>query len=246
MTTPPLAPDDDRASRYYDGFSPTYEHGREAGYHKLIDELETELVLPLARGRRCLELGCGTGLILRRVAEVASHAEGVDISEGMLEEARRRGLRVQRASVLELPYEANTFDLTYSFKVLAHVPEIARALREAARVTKPGGAMVLEFYNPLSLRFLAKRLAGPQAVGEGGRESDISTRWDTPWHVRSMVPPRCRLVALNGVRVFTPFAAVHRVPMLGSVIAAAERRALRSALSVFGGFLVATIEKDAV
>ena len=56
------------------------------------------------------------------------------------------------------------FDLTYSFKVLAHVPEIRAALVELARVTAPGGHLALEFYNPWSLRYAAKRLAGPQPI----------------------------------------------------------------------------------
>ena len=166
------------ARDYYDDFSSTYETERGRGYHALVDELETDIVLPFCRDADVLELGCGTGLILERVAKVAKTARGIDLSPGMLEKATARGLDVSLASVTELPFADASFDLVYSFKVLAHVPDIGRALAEAARVTRPGGHLVLEFYNPLSLRYLAKRAAGPQPIGDGRTEADVFTRWD--------------------------------------------------------------------
>lgn len=231
------------AADYYDHFSATYERGREAGYHALIDEIETGLVLPYARGKDCLELGCGTGLILQEVAKVASSARGIDISPGMLEKARARGLDVELGSVTKLPYEDASFDLVYSFKVLAHVEQIGRALAEAARVTRPGGHMAVEFYNPLSLRYLAKRLAGPGAIGDAKNESDLFTRWDPPWVIERLLPAGTKLVDLRGVRVVTPAAAAHRVPVIGQALAALERRSVMSRLRYFGGFLVAIVER---
>ena len=82
----------ERSRAYYDDFSTGYERERHHGYHALLDELELAIALPYARGRDALEVGCGTGLILERVAAQASHATGVDLSPGMLELARKRGL----------------------------------------------------------------------------------------------------------------------------------------------------------
>ena len=56
---------------YYDRFAKTYEDRRHEGYHLMIDDLEAEVVLPSARDREVLEVGCGTGLILQRVHPVA-------------------------------------------------------------------------------------------------------------------------------------------------------------------------------
>lgn len=231
------------AADYYDHFSATYEHGREAGYHALIDQIETSLVLPFARGKDCLELGCGTGLILQEVAKYARAARGIDISPGMLEKARGRGLDVDLGSVTKLPYDDASFDLVYSFKVLAHVEDIGRALAEAARVTRPGGTMAFEFYNPMSLRYLAKRMAGPGAIGESKKESDLFTRWDPPWVIERLLPAGTELIDLRGVRVVTPAAAAHRVPVLGRALAALERRSVSSPLRYFGGFLVAIVRR---
>lgn len=235
--------DQKQSQAYYDDFSAAYERPRGAGYHRLIDDLEMEVMLPLCRGKRVLEVGCGTGLILSRIAAGASEAVGVDLSKGMLRSAAERGLSVAVGSATELPFPDDSFDVVCSFKVLAHVPDIHRALAEITRVTRPGGRMVLEFYNPWSVRYLAKRLAGPQPISDGRTEADVYTRWDSPLDLPKLFPPGVRIEGMRGVRVFTPAAFVHRVPMLRDVLALAERRAVDSPLRYFGGFLIALARK---
>jgi ubiquinone/menaquinone biosynthesis C-methylase UbiE len=161
----------------------------------------------------------------------------------MLEKARARGLDVHEASATELPFEDESFDVVCSFKVLAHVPDIGKALAEIARVTRPGGHMLLEFYNPLSLRYVAKRIAGPQPISDGRTEADVYTRWDAPWVIPRILPPGVSLVDYQGVRVFTPAAFVHRLPIVGSVLSQAEEHARKSPLRYFGGFLIAVLRK---
>ena len=233
-----------RARQYYDDFSRSYERERGHGYHQMIDDLELQVTAPYARGARVLELGCGTGLILARVAEIADQVVGIDLSEGMAQHARERGLDVRIGSVCDLPFDDDEFDLTYSFKVLAHIPDIDAALREAARVTRPGGHLLLEFYNPWSLRYLAKKVAGPQPIGDDRTEADIFTRWDSPRAIPKLLPPNVELVNYRGVRVLTPFAAVHRIPWLARRLSLAELLAGRSLLRYFGGFLIAVLRRS--
>jgi len=228
---------------YYDDFSGWYERERGRGYHAMIDDLEMEIVAPLARGARALEVGCGTGLILERISRVADDAWGVDLSAGMLGKARARGLKVVQGSATHVPFSNASFDLVCSFKVLAHVPDIGRALSEAARVTRPGGHMVLEFYNPFSLRYLAKRLAGPGAISAERTEAEVYTRWDSPWTIHRILPPGVDLVDFRGVRIVTPAAVVHRVPGLSQLVRRAERACVTSPLRFLGGFLVAIIRR---
>jgi ubiquinone/menaquinone biosynthesis C-methylase UbiE len=240
-----MTEDRDAGSRaYYDDFATGYERERGRGYHALLDELELDIVRPLVRGREVLEVGCGTGLILEKLARLARRAEGVDLSPGMLALARQRGLSVREASATELPYPDASFDVAVSFKVLAHVPDIERALSEMARVCRPGGHVIAELYNPWSLRYLAKRLAGPQPISDGRTEADVYTRWDSPLRVKAMLPRNLRLVGIHGVRVFTPAAFVHKIPGVRAVLARAERLAVSSPLRWFGGFLVAVAEKE--
>ncbi len=234
-----------KARAYYDAFSKRYDDGRDAGYHALIDDLEVDIATPFARNGKILELGCGTGLILRRLEEVEKEAKGIDLSEGMIDKARAQGLDVTVGSVTDLPYEDGYFDLVYSFKVLSHVPDIGRALAEAARVTRPGGHLALEFYNPLSLRYLVKRIGRPGATGDAQTEADMFTRWDAPWVIPRLLPPKVELVGYRGVRVFTPAAMAFRVPLVKDALVHLERGAVASPLRFFGGFLVAILRKRA-
>jgi ubiquinone/menaquinone biosynthesis C-methylase UbiE len=233
--------------RYYDAFAAGYEDQRgpndPGGYHDLLDELESELVERFGRGKEVLEVGCGTGLILERIRQFAAVTRGVDLSRAMLEKASERGLDVVEGSATALPVADRSFDVTCSFKVLAHVPDVELALFEMARVTRPGGTILAEFYNPVSLRGLVKYLAPPGQVATGIRENAVYTRWDPPWRVRGMVPMGCELVGARGVRILTPMASVFRRPGPRRLFRRLERSLADGPLSRFGGFWIAIIKK---
>src|ERR1700728_561697 len=215
MTAPPA---DTRA--YYDEFSVAYERHRHdpRGYHAMLDGLEADLTERYGSGRDVLECGCGTGLLLERIARFARTAKGIDLSPGMLEKARERGLDVREGSVTTLPFEDASFDVTCSFNVLAHFMTIGKALAEMARVTRAGGVVIAEFYNPLSLRALAKRLGGPGKISDSTRESAVYTRMDPPWVIPRLLPPGMPVEAVRGVRIVTPAALAMRVPGLRRVL----------------------------
>jgi ubiquinone/menaquinone biosynthesis C-methylase UbiE len=238
-----MATQDQSNRTYYDDFSGWYERERSAGYHALIDEIEVDAVRELAVGKKVLEAGCGTGLVLSRLAQVAKEAHGFDLSAGMVEKARARGLSVVLGSVTQVPFKDETFDFVCSFKVLAHVPDITTALAELARVTRPGGYLALEFYNPFSLRYAAKRIAGPGRISEDRTEADVFTRWDAPHEIPKLLPPSLELEDFRGVRVVTPAAFVHKLPVIRGAFGAAERALVRSPLRYFGGFLLAILRK---
>jgi ubiquinone/menaquinone biosynthesis C-methylase UbiE len=229
---------DNRA--YYDDFAGWYERERHLPYHRMLDDLEVEIVERYARGKQVLEVGCGTGLILHRVAEVAKDARGIDLSGGMLEKAAARGLAVAQASATELPIATASLDVAYSFKVLAHIPDIAGAIREMARVVRPGGHVIAEFYNQRSIRRLVKALKPPTAVSEQTHDEHVYTRYDDADAIRSYLPPELEWVATRGIRVITPVAAVLRVPLLGAAVRWAEHRLADAPFARdHGGFLVA-------
>jgi len=224
---------------YYDRFSTTYEAERHHGYHRLIDDLELGLIKKYGAGRDVFEAGCGTGLLLREAAGVARSAVGLDLSRGMLATAAARGLRVVQGSLTHVPLPDASFDLVYSMKVLAHVPPIREAVAELARLTRPGGHLLLEFYNPYSLRYLAKRLGGPGAIAANTTEHDVFTRYDTVAQARTYLPANVEVMGVRGVRVVTPVSSVFRLPPLGRLFAGAERLACDlPGLRNLGGFLI--------
>lgn len=228
---------------YYDEFAAWYERDRHEGYHRLIDDLQVDLLSDHVRDADVLEVGCGTGLLLDRVAQSARTAKGIDISPGMLEQARQRGLDVVEGCATDLPFESEQFDIVYSFKVLAHVESITDALAECCRVVRPGGRLFLEFYNPYSLRYLARVVGGPKKISRSTRESAVYTRWDGPGEVASYLPDDVELEGWAGVRIFTPAAFFHRLPLVGSALRSLEFVGRDTPLSRFGGFLVARARK---
>jgi SAM-dependent methyltransferase len=231
---------------YYDEFSGWYERERGRGYHDMLDELEADLVLRHGRGARVLEAGCGTGLVLERLRAGAPAAVGIDLSRGMLGRARDRGLPVAQADLLRLPFPDGAFDLVCSFKVLAHVERIEAAVAELARVTRPGGLLVLEFYNRWSLRYLVKALKPPSRISERETDEAVFTRYDDLEAVRRYLPAGFEVVAVRGVRVVTPVSHVFRVAPLGRAFRALERAACDApVLRRLGGFLVLVVRKPA-
>jgi ubiquinone/menaquinone biosynthesis C-methylase UbiE len=239
----------DEVQGYYDEFSLHYEDHRGAndpgGYHSLVDDLEVEFASRYAAGGDVLEVGCGTGLVLSRLAKIARSAKGIDLSPGMLARAKARGLDVTRAPATALPFADRSFDVTCSFKVLAHVPEIERALSEMARVTRPGGIMLAEFYNPFSLRGILKRVGPARAISASTHEDAVFTRFDSPFQVRKrLVPAGWRVIASRGVRIVTPAAAAMHVPVVRSLLRAAEWMLADGPLSIFGGFWIAAMAQD--
>ncbi len=92
---------------------------------------------------RVLDLGCGTGVVL---GELEGWAEpvGLDFSPLALGFCRRRGLRLLVAARGEsLPLRTSSFDAVLALDILEHIPDDEAAFREAYRVLRPGGALVL-------------------------------------------------------------------------------------------------------
>jgi SAM-dependent methyltransferase len=232
---------DNRA--YYDRFAERYEIPRHAGYHLMVDDLESDLVEQVAAGKEALEVGCGTGLILQRVDHVAARAIGLDLSAGMLERARSRALKVTLGSATALPFADESFDVTYSFKVLAHVEELECALAEMARVTRRGGRLFIELYNKLSLRYLTRRLRGGHEVADGIEDDQVYVRFHTPNEMRRLLPQSVALLRWHGVRLFTTVPSMVGWPFVGRGLRAAERACRSGPLARLGGFLVMECER---
>jgi SAM-dependent methyltransferase len=107
--------------------------------------------LHLERGHRVLDVGCGTGDLLRLLAPLVEPGEavGIDLSETMVAEARRRhgsqvpGLRFDVGDVFALAFGDASFDRVLASQVLLHVPSVEAALTEIARVLDSRGQLSL-------------------------------------------------------------------------------------------------------
>jgi ubiquinone/menaquinone biosynthesis C-methylase UbiE len=229
---------------YYDEFSAGYENERSKRYHRFLDESEVRIARPYCEGRDVLEVGCGTGLIMERLKEFSRSVVGVDLSAGMLEKARERGLTVHQGDATALPFEDGLFDTVVSFKVLAHVQGIRAALSEAARVTRPGGHLVLEFYNSQSIRTLVKRLKPAHAVAESTTDEHVYTRFDSLHDIRGYLPFNAHIKQVTGIRCLAPSYHFWNLPVVGSFTEFVERHVQPTPLSRIGGFLVVVAQRQ--
>ena len=104
------------------------------------------LIRPVVRHKTVLELATGTGLIARHIVSEADHIEATDASPEMIAQARRDGtsakLHFSVQDMFRLPYADASFDVVIVANALHIVPTPELALREIARVLKPGGVLI--------------------------------------------------------------------------------------------------------
>jgi ubiquinone/menaquinone biosynthesis C-methylase UbiE len=110
-----------------------------------------------ARGKRVLEVGVGAGTDFLRFVRSGAEAHGVDLTEAAVNMVKRRldleGLRadVRQCDAERLPFPDGFFDVVYSWGVIHHTPDTARAAREIVRVLAPGGRACVMLYHRRSL-----------------------------------------------------------------------------------------------
>lgn len=104
--------------------------------------------LPIEPGDRVLEVGVGTGLSLPHYPSGAK-VLGIDISEPMLDQARRRAdaleldTDLRRMDARDLSLANDTFDHVLAPYVISVVPEPERVMQEIRRVCRPGGTVIV-------------------------------------------------------------------------------------------------------
>lgn len=168
--------------------------------------------------RDVLDLGCGTGEITARIAELFPTARitGVDLIASHLERARGKAARFgdrvtfQEADAFELPFAAGTFDLVVCRHVLQAIPSPERVLAEMVRVGRPGGWLhvIAEDYDMIH--------AAPTRV-------DVSWFWhaaprayaaesSTDLHIGRNIHHHLRALPVTEIRVDYAHVDTQRVP----------------------------------
>jgi SAM-dependent methyltransferase len=121
--------------------------------HPLITRARLKEALDPKPGERILEVGPGTGYYTLDVAEWVKpdgEVDILDLQQEMLDHTLRRAGERGLANVTptqsdarSMPYEDGTFDAAYLVTVLGEIPDQDSAIRELARVLKPGGSLVV-------------------------------------------------------------------------------------------------------
>lgn len=158
----PAAPSPVFVAGLFDQYAPRFEEAlvNRLGYR--VPDLLTAAIERVAGPRhhfaRALDLGCGTGLMGERLRPKVDWLEGVDLSPGMLDRARRKNLydALREADILA-PVEAPPFDLVTAADVLTYLGDLAPALQRISEATRPGAVLafsveVEEIGAPFTLR----------------------------------------------------------------------------------------------
>jgi ubiquinone biosynthesis O-methyltransferase len=108
-------------------------------------------------GETILDVGCGNARDIIPMLQQGATIVGVDVSEGMIQQARQelaaagyRDVRLEVGDATRLNFADASFDKIVCSEVLEHIPDAGRAVGEMHRVLKPGGAMVVSTPNRLS------------------------------------------------------------------------------------------------
>ena len=135
--------------KFWDWVSVMYDEIADAQVGQFLRPRTTEITSAWRKawaGR--VEFGCGTGYYTEALANASSHVTAIDISEGMLYRARERFKNVKNVTIRKedcrkttFPYSA--FDTVFMGSLLNVVDDPAKVLREARRILKPGGTLLI-------------------------------------------------------------------------------------------------------
>jgi len=107
--------------------------------------------LGVQKGKVILDGGCGVGAFSENLAK-ENEVHGIDFSEESLEYASKRGINTHFGNLTSVPFEDGKFDVCYSIGVIQYIHDYKNALKELARVVKPGGTLLIETLNEESLQ----------------------------------------------------------------------------------------------
>lgn len=131
-------------------------------YAKYADALK-----PNRAGARALDVGCGVGQVVARLTEAGFEAWGVDVSEPNIARAKKFSQRCDMYDGRKLPFPDKHFASVGALNVLEHVEEPEAFITELARVTEPGGRIVLS--SPNFFRVFGYRDYHPRMRGIGNK-----------------------------------------------------------------------------
>lgn len=134
----------DRIAKRYDLTNTVIAFGQDRRWRRITRE-----ALGLTTTDRCLDLAAGTAVSTVELARSGADVIACDFSIGMLRQGLDRGVPLVAGDAVHLPFADESFDAVTISYGLRNIAEPHRALEEMARVTKPGGRLVIcEFSSP--------------------------------------------------------------------------------------------------
>ena len=147
MSKPPKKAGDN--ALFYNDFAEEFDRKMNRyDLRRRLDIVFNELLPREIRGKRLLDAGCGTGHFSLAASERGAAVTSMDIGERLLAKVAEK-CETERiiGSVLQMPFEDNSFDIIVSTEVIEHTPAPYNAVSELYRVLRPGGILALTVPN---------------------------------------------------------------------------------------------------
>ena len=149
-------------------------------------KLKTDLISDIKSQNKVLDIGCGNALMLPFILEKGAFYSGLDISEKLIEIARKKyskEVEQEKAelvvgSAIELPFQDEKFDFVISFAVLHHIPSKElqeKFFKEIKRVSKPNAKVKIIVWNLLS--DWANKRFNVESQLKGEKSGDVTVPW---------------------------------------------------------------------
>ncbi len=128
--------------------------------YELQDYMKVVFPWHIWKGKRVLEVGCGTGIDSIEFEDNGAIVNAVDFTDKAVDHAQHlkqllgKQFKISKASATSLPFEDSSFDLVYSYGVLHHIPDVNKAVSEIHRVLKPTGKVWAMLYHRDSLLYI--------------------------------------------------------------------------------------------
>jgi SAM-dependent methyltransferase len=125
-----------------DDWANLHEHRQAALHQAGLDQLA------VGPGSSLLDAGCGSGTVLRAAADRGADVTGLDASPAFVEHARRRvpGARIEVGDLESLPFADASFDIVTGFNSFQYASDPLAALKEARRVLRDGGRVLVAIW----------------------------------------------------------------------------------------------------
>lgn len=189
---------EERVRKAYNVMARTYHNERTSQktgsyfYNECIEMPTTLSLFGSIKGKRILDVGCGTGIYARELLKRGAIVHGIDQSEAMLDIAREYAPRAsfKQGTAYPLPYPSKHFDMVLSALVIDHIDDLTQLFKEIHRVLKPNGFFIFSGRNPLTECRDAKRFGkhrygllgyrrdGKEIFGDYFKEGWTTTDWD--------------------------------------------------------------------
>jgi SAM-dependent methyltransferase len=162
------------------------DYAANAGFVPALGNAALDLLAARA-GEAVLDLGCGDGVLTKRIAETGADVLGVDSSDAMLEAARALGLTAERADGQALTFDGR-FDAVFSNAALHWMPNQRAVADGVFRALKPGGRYVGEcggFGNIAAIRTALRAVLGAHGFSpdSGGGQTYLTAEAFTEIHL---------------------------------------------------------------